>query len=155
MPVQFLVVGIFDLLEEQLGEAEDFEVAFPRKGLRAIVWLMRAHRQGSPTCPTRLGGGDPLPSTTHPERHCGHPGGQAWAMASPDPTLPRTFLCYRCGEFGHRYRDCQNEACTWPAGKGKGKGKGNISPRRKSTAGGGGVSQHPHPVRELLHRPHQ
>ena len=32
MPVQFSVVDIFDLLEEQLGEAEDLEAAFPRGG---------------------------------------------------------------------------------------------------------------------------
>ena len=29
-PVQFLVVDIFNLLEEQLGDAEDLETAFPR-----------------------------------------------------------------------------------------------------------------------------
>ena len=32
MPVLLSVVDIFDLLEEQLGEAENLEAAFPRGG---------------------------------------------------------------------------------------------------------------------------
>ena len=36
MPVQFSVVDIFDLLEEQLGEAEDLDSAFPRVPLSAF-----------------------------------------------------------------------------------------------------------------------
>ncbi len=37
IPVQFSVVDIFDLLEEQLTEAEDLEAHFPRGGARARV----------------------------------------------------------------------------------------------------------------------
>ena len=76
MPVQFSVVDIFDLLEEQLGEAEDLEVAFPRGGVRARVVANESPqtRESPPALPPARGG-VPLPSKTHSGRHRGHPGG--------------------------------------------------------------------------------
>lgn len=56
MPVQFSVVDIFDLLEEQLGEAEDLEAAFPRGGVRARVVASESPRQVD-SQPPRIGPG--------------------------------------------------------------------------------------------------
>ena len=153
MPVQFSVVDIFDLLEEQLGEAEDLEMAFPRGGVRARVGAneIPQTRESPPALPPARGGPPPVQNPFRAAPRSPR-GGRPGQWQTPDPTLPPTFQCYRCGEFGHRYRDCQNEACTWPAGKGKGKCKGNISPRGKSTAGGG-VSQHPPPSTRAIAPP--
>ena len=66
--------------------------------------------------------------------------------------MPSTFQCFRCGQFGHWYREFTNQAIVWPEGeypgnkgngKGKSKGKGSGNPRAHGKMGGRGqnVSQ--------------
>ena len=140
IPVQFSVIDVFEMLEEQLGEAEDLEAAFPRGGVRARVVTSEVPQIGPPSKWFRGGGPGRWPS--------------------PNSGVPPTFQCYRCGGYGHKYKDCMNEPCKWPEGKGKGKGKvkgkGNVSPRGQETAGGAGDEQNPlppsHHPRRAAHR---
>ena len=61
IPVQFSVVEIFDLLEEQLAEAEDLEAHFPRGGARARVVTSEGVLEGyvPPSTPPPVGSGPP------------------------------------------------------------------------------------------------
>ncbi len=61
IPVQFTVVDIFDLLEEQLAEAEDLEAHFPRGGARARVVTSEEVNEGyfAPDLPLPVRNGPP------------------------------------------------------------------------------------------------
>ena len=63
MPVQFSDLNIFDLLEEQLGEAEDLEASFPRGGREPEWWPVRAPGTRDPTHHAPSQGG----SRSHPK----------------------------------------------------------------------------------------
>ena len=60
LPVQFSVIDVFDMLEEQLGEAEDLEAAFPRGGVRARVVASEVPQIGPPSNRFRGGWAGPM-----------------------------------------------------------------------------------------------
>ena len=124
---------------------------------------MRAPERRDPHPPCPQPGGAPAriqnPSRDAPQPYRGAPrspmGGSSGQWRAPDAGVPSTFQCFRCGEYGHRYRECTNEPCAWPPGKGKGKGKGkgNVSPRGKGTNGGRGQSAPPPSTRAIAPPP--
>ena len=82
------MVDIFDLLEEQLGEAEDLEAHFPR-GEQGLGWSLVKSPQGEkdhpliPTC-----GEGPNPAQNPPRGASDAPRGEIQDRGNPDPHQP-------------------------------------------------------------------